>query len=85
MSHHDEHLEELMRQCATATPLQRLANAEQRVVFRWLIDGGHMTRTGKPLEAPRQMPTAPKNKPDGTPIYAPGADFSPTRTITMQR
>ena len=79
----DEHLEELMRQCATATPLSRLSGGEQLVVFRWLIDGGHMTRTGKPLEAPNHAPRIVDRKGDGSPIYAHDADFSPTRTVTM--
>ena len=45
----DEHLIELARQCATYTPLSRLNQTEQLAVFAWLIDGGHMIRTGKPL------------------------------------
>lgn len=48
----DEHLGELMSQCATATPLGRLSTVEQEVVFAWLLNG-HMTRTDKPLERPR--------------------------------
>jgi hypothetical protein len=53
MTEHDQHLGVLMMQCATATPFGRLSGLEQKVVFDWLIGGGHMTRTGKPLESPR--------------------------------
>ncbi|XSC46791.1 hypothetical protein ACF1BQ_014565 [Bradyrhizobium sp. RDT10] len=84
MADHDPHLEELMRQCATATPLNRLSGVEQAVVFRWLIDGGHMTRTGQPLETPLQAPRVEARKADGSPIYAPGTDFSTHKTVTMR-
>lgn len=81
----DEHLEELMRQCAEHTPLARLSNVERRVVFRWLIDNGHMTRTGKPLERPRPAPHPIASNPhDGSPIYARNADHSRHETVTMQ-
>jgi hypothetical protein len=79
----DAHLSELMRQCSNHTPLKRLAAVEQREVFAWLIDGGHMTRTGKPLERPVQPPQPIRNKPDGSPVYAAGADFRATETVTM--
>jgi hypothetical protein len=78
----DPHLSELIRQCANATQLSRLAVVEQEAVFRWLL-GGHMIRTGKPLERPRQPPQEIGRKPDGTAIFAPGADFSPTETVQM--
>lgn len=84
MSDHDPHLEELMRQCATATPLNRLSGVEQRVVFRWLEDNGHMRRTGQPLQRPRQAPRIMARKPDGSPIYEPGADHRTHDTVTMQ-
>jgi hypothetical protein len=67
MADHDEHLEELARQCATATPFGRLNGVEQLTVLRWLIDGGHMTRTGKPLETPLQAPRVEARKADGSP------------------
>ncbi len=78
----DEHLDELMRQCADATPLKRLNVTEQSEVFAWLLDG-HMERTGKPLQRPRPhaVPVAYAN--DGQPIYKPGTDFSPTSTVSM--
>jgi hypothetical protein len=79
----DEHLNELMRQCATATPLGRLSGIEQERVFAWLIDGGHMTRTGKPLERPRQAPRVEAYTTEGKPIYGAGADHRPTETVTM--
>lgn len=79
----DEHLEELMRQCATATPLNRLAGVEQRVVFRWLLDNGHMTRTGLALQAPREAPRVTARKPDGSPVYAADADHSTHKTVKM--
>ena len=80
----DAHLTELMSQCATVTPLGRLSSVEQEVVFAWLIDGGHMTRTGKPLERQRQMPQPIAYKPDGQPIFAKDADFRPTETVLME-
>jgi hypothetical protein len=73
-----------MMQCATATPFGRLSGVEQKVVFDWLIDGGHMTRTGKPLESPRPAPFVKARTPDGQPIYEPGTDLSPTETVTMR-
>lgn len=85
MADHDEHLGELARQCATVTPFGRLNGTEQLTVLRWLIDGGHMTRTGKPLEQPLPAPRPlPVNNPDGSPIYPPGTDFSTHRTVTMR-
>ena len=84
MTEHDQHLGVLMMQCATATPFGRLSGVEQKVVFDWLIDGGHMERTGKPLEAPRQAPFVKARTPDGQPIYEPGTDLSPTETVTMR-
>jgi hypothetical protein len=79
----DEHLHELIRQCASATQFGRLAVVEQEAVFSWLLDGGHMTRTGKPLQRPRQHPHVIGRKTDGAPIYAPGADFSTHETLEM--
>jgi hypothetical protein len=79
----DPHLGELMSQCATATPLGRLSGVEQQVVFDWLIGGGHMTRTGKPLQRPRPAPFVKARTPDGQPIYEPGTDFSTHDTVTM--
>jgi len=79
----DEHLEELTRQCMNVTPLGRLAGGEATAVLKWLIDNGHMTRTGKPLETPLQAPKQRENNPDGSPIYPPGTDFSTHRTVTM--
>ena len=72
----DKHLSELMQQCASVTPLGRLGSTEQEVVFNWLLDGGHMTRTGKPLERLRPAPIVVARKPVSAPIYAPDADFS---------
>ncbi len=79
----DAHLDELMRQCATATPLGRLAGGEQLVVFRWLLDNGYMARTGKALERPRPHPRHYVNDGAGKPIYEPGTDFTTHETITM--
>lgn len=79
----DTHLEELARQCANVTPFGRLAGAEQLVVLNWLIAGGHLTRTGKPLERPRQAPRAIAHKGDGSPIYEAGADHRTHETVTM--
>ena len=84
MTDHDEHLGVLMMQCATATPFGRLSGIEQLTVFRWLIDNGHMERTGKPLEAPRPAPIVKARTTDGQPIYAADADHSPTETVTMR-
>ena len=81
----DAHLEALTRQCANATPLGRLAGSEAAQVIRWLIDNGHLTRTGKPLEQPRQAPRIVARKHDGTPIYDVGADHSTHQTVTMGR
>ena len=80
----DPHLDELMAQCATATPLNRLSGVEQRVVFSWLLDG-HMTRTGKPLEKPRPAPYIRARNPDGSPIYDAGADHRTHETVKMGR
>lgn len=80
----DAHLEELARQCANETPLGRLAGVEQLVVLNWLIAGGHLTRTGKPLEKPRQAPMIVGFEPDGSPVYDPGADHATHETVTMQ-
>lgn len=80
----DDHLAELMSQCATATPLCRLSTVEQEAVFAWLLDG-HMTRTGKPLERPRQPPRVIARTNDGQPIYAADADHSPTETVTIPK
>jgi len=79
----DDHLQELMTQCATNTPLGRLAGVEQRVVFRWLLDGGYMARTGKAMTRPRPHPHPIGSRSDGSPIYAPGADFTTHETIEM--
>jgi hypothetical protein len=83
MADHDGHLEELARQCANYTQLSRLNQTEQLAVLHWLIDGGHLTRTGKPLEKPRVMPRVVARKSDGSPVYDPGADFSPTEPVKM--
>jgi hypothetical protein len=80
----DAHLAELIRQGASATPLQRLSNVEQHAVFAWLLDG-HLERTGKPLERPRPLPVQLAYTTDGAPVYAPDADHSPTETIEMVR
>jgi hypothetical protein len=79
----DPHLDELIRQCASATQLSRLAVVEQEVVFNWLLDGGHMTRTGKPLNRPLPHPHVIGRKTDGSPIYAANADFSTHEQVTM--
>ena len=79
----DSHLSELMRQCANATPFSRLNATEQAEVFNWLLDGKHMERTGRSLQRPRQHPQAVAYANDGAPIYAKGADFSPTETVAM--
>jgi hypothetical protein len=84
MSEHDQHLSELMRQCATATPFGRLAGVEQHAVFDWLLDGGHITRTGKPLQRPRPGPKVKVYTTDGQPIYEAGTDFSTHETVTMK-
>lgn len=84
MADQDEHLEEMARQCATATPFGRLNGGEQLTVFRWLIDHGHMSRTGKALETPLQAPRVEARKADGSPIYPPGTDFSTHKTVTMR-
>ncbi|ANW02254.1 hypothetical protein LMTR13_20860 [Bradyrhizobium icense] len=73
----------MIRQCQTATPLQRLNGTEARAVFNWLIDGGHMTRTGKSLERPRAAPRIEAYTKDGAPIYGAGADFRRHDTVTM--
>ena len=78
----DPHLSELMRQCADATALKRLNETEREEVFAWLLNG-HMQRTGKALQRPRQHPQAVAYAHDGAPIYAKGADFSPTETVEM--
>lgn len=79
----DAHLDELMLQCANATPFSRLNVDEQRKVFNWLLDGGHITRTGKPLNRPRPHPHPIATKPDGSPIYKVGTDFSTHETVEM--
>jgi len=81
----DEHLIETVRQCQNATPLGRLNATEAMVAVRWLIDNGHMTRTGKALEQPLQAPVVVARKGDGSPIYPPGTDFSTHRTVTMSK
>jgi hypothetical protein len=81
----DQHLAELMRQCASATPLNRLSVVEQEAVFAWLLAGGQVERTGKTLERPRLAPVEVARTTDGAPVYAPDADHSPTETIEMTR
>jgi len=81
----DEHLDELMRACANATPFARLNATEQAAVFNWLLDGGHMIRTGKPLERPRPHPVPSAYALDGAPIYKPGTDFSTHETVEMTK
>lgn len=63
-------LQELMNRVSSATPMQRLSHAEQRVVFTWLFDSGLITFTGKPLERSPvpQKPTA--YTVDGQPIWS---------------
>jgi hypothetical protein len=78
----DSHLSELMRQCADATPLKRLNVTEQSEVFAWLLDG-HMSRTGEPLQRPRQQPAPVAYTGDGQPIFKAGADFSTHETVSM--
>jgi len=80
----DEHLEELARQCMQVTPLGRLAHHEARTVLAWLLDNGHMTRTGQPLERPRVMPKATARTTEGAPIYDAGADFRTHDTVEMK-
>ena len=53
MTDRDEHLHELIRQCATATQLGRLNGVEQLAVLGWLLDNGHLSRTGQQIEALR--------------------------------
>lgn len=79
----DAHRDELMRQCATETPFGRLSGVEQSAVFDWLEGGGHITRTGKPLERPRQAPQIVARNTDGSPIYNPGVDHATHETVTM--
>ena len=43
-----------------------------------------MTRTGQPLESPRQAPRAIAHTTEGKPIYDPGADHSTHETVTMR-
>ena len=81
----DAHLAELIRQCASATPLNRLSVVEQQAVFEWLIAGGHVERTGKTLERPRLAPVEIARTTDGAPVYAPDADHRPTETVEMDR
>jgi hypothetical protein len=64
-----EQLDELMNRASTATPINRLSHAEQRVVFTWLADNGFITWTGKHLE-----PAPHRGKPqaytaEGQPIW----------------
>jgi hypothetical protein len=79
----DTFREELLRQCATATPLGRLSGAEQAVVLDWLIDGKHITLTGKPLERPLPAPRIVARNTDGSPIYDPGADPATHAAVKM--
>lgn len=81
----DEHLTELARQCMQATPLVRLNMTEAVKVFAWLIDGGHMARTGQPLERPRVAPKAVARTTEGAPIYGAGADLRAHDTVEMKR
>jgi hypothetical protein len=78
----DAHLQELIRQCASATPLGRLSVVEQEAVFAWLLNG-HLKRLGTPLERPRPLPVPKAYTTDGAPVYAPGTDMSPTETVKM--
>jgi hypothetical protein len=67
----DDQLTELINRASTATPLQRLSFAEQRVVFRWLADSGYIAFT----DAARGLEKAPvRDKPkayttEGKPIW----------------
>ena len=79
----DQHLNELARQCANATAFSQLNHTEQLAVFSWLLDGGHMTRTGKALQRPRQQPAPISYDVDGQPIFAKGADHATHETVVM--
>lgn len=79
----DDHLEALMADCALHTPIGRLALGEMRVVFRWLLDGGYLARTGKAVTRPRRHPQPIVHRTDGSPVYAADADFTPHETIEM--
>jgi hypothetical protein len=81
----DAHLSELTRQCADATQLKRLAGVEQLEVFNWLLNNGHMTRTGKPLQRPRQAPVPIAYSTEGKPIFKPGTDFATHETVEMTK
>jgi hypothetical protein len=79
----DEHLTEMARQCMQATPLGRLSMGEALRVFAWLLDNGHMARTGQTLERPKRAPQIVAHEADGKPIYEAGADFSTHETVKM--
>jgi hypothetical protein len=79
----DEHLEELARQCMQVTPLGRLSMVEALRVFAWLLDNGHMARTGQPLERPRTAPWVVARTTEGAPIYDTGSDHRTHDTVEM--
>jgi hypothetical protein len=80
----DEHLTEMARQCMQATPLGRLSMGEALRVFAWLLDNGHMARTGQTLERPRVLPKAVARTTEGAPIYDAGADHRTHDTVEMK-
>ncbi len=43
-----------------------------------------MSRTGKPLQRPRQQPAPIAYSGDGAPIYKSGADFSTHEVVEME-
>jgi hypothetical protein len=64
-----EQLTELMNRASTATPISRLSQAEQRVVFTWLADNGFITWTGKRLEPAPQRIKPHAYTAEGKPIW----------------
>lgn len=63
-----EQLTELMNRPSTATPINRLSHAEQRVVFTWLADNGFIARAKRLESAPqREKPQA--RDPEANPIW----------------
>ena len=75
----DAYLDELTRQVMNVTGLGRLANTEARLVVDTVL-----RLHGQPLNVPRLAPHAIARTLDGQPIYADGADHSPTETVTLQ-
>jgi len=79
----EKYLGALAVQWSTHTPIGRLAHDEAAQALSWLIDGGFVKLTGKPLTVVRQQPHPVGRRTDGSPIYAAGADFCPTETVEM--